>query len=325
MRRREFIAGLGSAAAWPVVARAQQAAMPVIGFLNSASPDTYAPFVAAFRQSLREQGYIEGQNVAIEYRWAEGQYDRLPVLAADLVRRQVTVIVATTNPAGPAAKTATTKIPIVFTMGGDPVDLGLVAALNRPGGNITGVTVLAVELGPKRLELLHKLVPTATIVALVVNPTNPSAESETKELQAAARTLGLRLHVLNASTESDFDRVFATIGQLRAGGLVIGADPFFISRIRQLAALAIRHTVPTIYQFREFATAGGLVSYGGALSDAYHLAGVYTARILRGEKPADLPVQQSTKVELIINLKTAKSLGITIPETLLATADEVIQ
>jgi putative ABC transport system substrate-binding protein len=326
MRRRDFIAGLGGAAvALPLAARAQQRALPVIGFLNSASLDTYAPYVAAFHQGLKEHGYIEGQNVAIEYRWAEGQYDRLPTLAADLVRRQVTVLVATTNPAGPAARAATTTIPIVFSMGGDPVHLGLVAALNRPGGNVTGVTVLAVELGPKRMELLHELVPTATNVVLVVNPTNPTAESESRDLQAAARTLGLQLHVLNASTEYDFDSVFATIGQLGAGGLVIGADPYFISRIKQLAALTIRHKVPTIYQFREFAAAGGLMSYGGALTDAYHLVGVYTARILKGEKPADLPVQQSTKVELIINTKTAKALGVTIPETLLATADEVIQ
>jgi putative tryptophan/tyrosine transport system substrate-binding protein len=327
MRRREFITLLGGVAAtWPLAARAQQPAMPVIGFLNGASPEGYARPLSAFREGLSASGYVEGRNVAIEYRWAEGQYDRLPELAADLVRRQVTVIAATTNPAGPAAKAATTTIPIVFTMGSDPVQLGVVASLNRPSGNITGVTVLAVELGPKRLELLHELVPTATTIALLVNPTNLAvAETESRDLQAAASTLGLQLYVVRASTERDLDAVFASLAELHTGGLVIGADPFFISRIELLATLAVRYAMPTIYQYRDFAAAGGLMSYGGSLTDAYRQAGVYIARILKGEKPADLPVVQSTKVELILNLKTARALGLTVPLALIGRADEVIE
>ena len=325
MRRRQFITLLGgAAAAWPLAARAQQPAMPVIGFLNSASADGYAIPARAFRQGLKDTGYVEGQNVAIEYRWAEGQYDHLPTLAADLVRRQVGVIVANSAAMLPA-KAATTTVPIVFITSLDPVQLGLVASLSRPGGNVTGVTTLNVEVGPKRLELLHELVPTTTVIALLVNPTNPNAETLSRDLQTAARGRGLQLHVLHASTERDFDPVFAELVQLRASVLVIGTDAFFTTRSEQLAALTIRHALPAIYQSREFAAAGGLASYGGSLADSYRTAGVHTGRILKGEKPADLPVQQSTKVELILNLKTAKALGITVSLPLLGRADEVIE
>jgi putative ABC transport system substrate-binding protein len=326
MRRREFITLLGGAATvWPLAARAQQSAMPVIGFLNSASPAPYARMATAFRQGLSEAGYIEGRNAAIEYRWANGQYDLMPALAADLVRRQVTVIATGGIPAVLAAKAATTTIPIVFSTAANPVDVGLVASLNRPGGNLTGVTNVAVELGPKQLELMHEMVPKATVIALLVNPTNPNAETQSRDLQAAARTLGLELHVLHASTERELDTVFAHLADLQTGGLVIGTDPFFTSRSEQLAALTLRYAVPTIYQFRQFAAAGGLMSYGGGFTEGYRLVGVYTGRILKGEKPADLPVQQSTKVELIINLKTAKALGLTVPLPLLGRADEVIE
>jgi putative tryptophan/tyrosine transport system substrate-binding protein len=326
MRRREFVTLLGGAAvAWPLAARAQQPAMPVIGFFGTRAPGDDPQLLAAFHQGLKETGYIEGQNVAIEYRFAENQYDRLPALAADLVRRQVSVIAAN-GPAAQAAKAATVTIPIVFTAGFDPVEVGLVASLNRPGGNITGITILDVELGPKRLEMLHALVPTATIIAVLVNPADPSrSEIIVKDLQAAAHTLGLQLSVLHASTDRDFDTVFAGLAQLQVGGLVIGGDPFFNSRSAQLGALTIRHAVPTIYQFRTFAAAGGLASYGAILTDAYRLAGVYTGRVLKGEKPGDLPVQRSTKVEMIINLKTAKMLGLTVPQSLLSRADEVIE
>jgi putative ABC transport system substrate-binding protein len=281
--------------------------------------------LAAFRQGLSETGYAEGQNVAIEFRSAEGQYDRLPALAADLVRRRVTVIIAGGGPSAPAAKAATATIPIVIFTAVDPVEAGLVASLSRPGGNLTGVSILNMELGPKRLELLHELVPTATIIAALVNPTNANAETLSRDLLAAAGTLGIELHVLHASTERDFETVFATLVRLRVGGLAIGADAFFNRRSKLLAALTVRHAVPTIFQYREFAAAGGLMGYGGSNTDAYRVVGVYTGRILKGEKPADLPVQQSTKFELIINLKTAKALGLTVPDKLLALADEVIE
>jgi putative ABC transport system substrate-binding protein len=328
MKRREFITLLGgAAAAWPLATRAQQPAMPVIGFLGSASPDRWAGRMRAFHQGLSETGYAEGRNVAIEYRWAEGQNDRLGPLAAELVGRQVTVIVTPgSTPAALAAKAATTTIPIVFEVASDPVELGLVTSLARPGGNITGVTSLNAEVGPKRLELLHELVPTATVVGLLVNPTNPNlAELTTKNLHAAARSLGLKMHILHASADRDFDTVFATLNQLRAGALVIGTDPFFSSRLEQLATLTARHAVPTVYQFREFTAAGGLMSYGGSLTDTFRAAGVYTGRILKGDKPADLPVQRTTKVELFLNLRTAKVLGLEVPRTLIARADEVIE
>jgi putative ABC transport system substrate-binding protein len=324
LKRREFIALVGGAAAWPVATRAQQPAMPVIGFLNAGAPDGYAPMVAAFGQGLEETGYVEAQNVGIEYHWANGQYDRFPAIAADLIRRQVAVIV-TNSPGVATIRAATTTIPIVFTTSGDPVKLGWVAALNRPGGNITGVTQLNVEVGPKRLELMHQLVPTATTIAVLLNPTYPSAETELSDMQAAARTLGLQMHLLRASNKHEIDDAFATLVQLRAGTLVITSDPFFNTRTKQLAALALRHAVPTIFQYREFAAAGGLMSYGGSNIASYRQAGVYTGRILKGEKPADLPVQQVTKVELIINMKTAKTLGLTLPITLLGRADEVIE
>ena len=326
--RREFITLLGGAAAgWPLAGRAQQPAMPVIGFLGSASPERWASRMRAFHQGLNETGYVEGRNVAIEYRWAEGQNERLPTLAADLVARQVTVMVAPgSTPAALAAKAATTTIPIVFEVASDPVAIGLVSSLARPGGNITGVTSLNAEVQPKRLELLHELVPTATVVVLLVNPTNPNlAEFTTKNLHEAARSLGLELHILHASADRDFDAVFATLLQLRAGALVIGADPLFTSRLEQLAALTVRHAVPAVYQFREFTAAGGLMSYGGSLTDTFRAAGVYTGRVLRGDKPADLPVQQTTKVELFLNLRTAKMLGLEVPRTLVARADEVIE
>ena len=326
MRRREFITALGGAAAWPLAARAQQPAMPVIGFLSSASPGRDAGRLDAFRQGLSEAGYAEGRNVAIEYRWAEEQNDRLPALAADLVRRQVAVIAVAWQVLGVlAAKAATRTSPVVVLTGADPVALGLVASLNRPGGNVTGVTTLSVELEPKRLELLYGLVPTATTIGALVNPTNPNAEVQTRELQPAARALGLKLELLQATSERDFDGVFARLAELKAGGLVIGTDGLFISRGEQLGALAARHSVPAIFQFRAFAAAGGLMSYGGSLTDMYRQSGVYTGRILKGEKPADLPVQQVTKVELILNLKTAKALGLTIPLPLLGRADEVIE
>jgi putative ABC transport system substrate-binding protein len=326
MRRREFITLLGGAAAWPLTARAQQPAMPIIGYLGPGSAESDAFRVTAFRQGLNEAGYVEGRNVTIDYRWAEDRHDRLPTMAADLVRRQVTMIVATSTPAALAAKAATTTIPIVFEMAADPVKLGLVASLSRPGGNVTGVTQLGEEVLPKRLELLHELLPTARVMALLVNPADPTlAERQVRVSLSAAKTFGLELHVLNASTERDFDAVFTKLMQLRAGGLVIGGDALFTGHSDQLAALTVRHAVPAIYQRREFAAAGGLMSYGSNIADTHRLVGIYTGRVLMGEKPADLPVQQIIKIELYINLKTAKALGLNIPNTLIGRADEVIE
>jgi ABC-type uncharacterized transport system substrate-binding protein len=328
VKRREFITLLGGAAAWPVAARAQQqAAMPVIGYVGSTSLDQYADRLRAFRQGLNETGHVDGRNVGIEFRWAENRFDRFPAIVADLVRQQVTVIaVAGSTPGARAAQAATATIPIVFAIGSDPVQLGLVASLNRPGGNLTGVTILNVEVMPKRLELLHELVPTATIMALLVNPTSPNvAESEAMNAQAAARALGLQMHVLNASTESEIDTGLAIVSKTKIGGLVIGGDVFLFGRRAQIVALAARHSIPAIYDRREFPAAGGLMSYGASLLDVHRQLGVYTGRILKGERPADLPVVQPTKFELVINLKTAKALGLNVLPTLLARADEVIE
>jgi putative tryptophan/tyrosine transport system substrate-binding protein len=326
MRRQEFLALLGTAAAWPLAGQAQQPGMPVIGYLSPESPAPFASRVRAFRDGLAETGYVEGRNVAIEFRWAEGQYGRLPALAADLANNQVAVIVAPGGaPVALAAKSATATIPIVFEMGGDPVALGVVGSLNRPEGNLTGVSSLSVEASVKRLEVLHEVVRTATDVGVVVNPTSPTAASQVKNLQAAADTLGLRLHVLQASTEQQFDTVFTALPRLRASGLVFTSDPFFANRSQLLAALAVRHAVPAVTQSRDFANAGGLMSYGGDFVQSHRQTGVYTGRVLKGEKPSDLPVQRVTKLELFINLKTAKSFGTTVPLSLLARADEVIE
>jgi len=327
LNRREFATLLGgAAAAWPLVARAQQAVVPVIGYLGAQSPAAFASRVTAFRQGLGETGYVEGRNVAIEFRWAEGQHDRLPALAAELVARRVAVIVAPGGaPAAIAAKSVTTTIPIVFEMGADPIAMGLVTSLNRPGGNLTGVSSLNVEVTPKRLEILREAIPTATVVAVLLNPTSPTADSQLRNLQEAARALGLQLHVLHASSARDFDAVFATLLQLRASGLVVASDTFFATHSEQLAALTVRHALPAIHQSRDFALAGGLMSYGGSFVESHRQAGVYTGRVLKGDKPADLPVQQVTKVELLINLKTAKALGVTFPLALSGRADQVIE
>jgi putative tryptophan/tyrosine transport system substrate-binding protein len=326
MRRRDFISLIGGVAAtWPLAAGAQQLAMPVIGYLGAGSAQSDAFRVTGFWQGLKEAGYVDGQNVTIEYRWAEDHPDRLPAMAADLVGRQVAVIVATSASASLTAKAATTTLPIVFETAGDPVKLGLVGSLSRPGGNLTGVSQLGEEEAPKRLELLHELLPTARVMVLLVNPADPLAQDQVRVSLAAAQTLGLELHVLHASIERDFDAAFAKLAELRADGLTIGGAPLFTSHIEQLAALTVRHRIPAVYQRREFAAGGGLMSYGTNIADTHRLVGIYAGRVLKGEKPADLPVQQATKVELYINLKTAKALGITVPISLLGRADEVIE
>jgi putative tryptophan/tyrosine transport system substrate-binding protein len=326
VKRREFITLLGGAAAWPFAARAQQPVLPVIGFLTARGPGDLPRLMAAFHSGLKAAGFVEGQNVAIEYRFAEGRNERLPALAADLVQRQVTVIAAVTTPAAVAAQAVTTTIPIVFETGTDPIQLGLVASLNQPGGNVTGATNMIVELASKRLELLHELLPTTTRMALLVNPADRAlAQSQSREVLAAARSLGIELHVLNASSDRDFDALFANLTRLRAGGLVIGPGSVTLRGIEQLATLAVRHAIPAIHQDRDFPAAGGLMSYGSDVAESYRLAGNYTGRVLKGEKPADLPVQQASKFNLYLNLKTAKALGLRVPDTLLARADEVIE
>jgi putative tryptophan/tyrosine transport system substrate-binding protein len=325
-RRREFITLLGGAAAWPLAARAQQPTMPVIGYLSGLSPTAFPPYLAAFRDGLDAAGYVEGRNVAIEYRWAEGRYDKLPELAADLVRRQVSVIVATGVTASSlAAKAATTAIPIVFITGGDPVKLGLVSSLNRPGANVTGVSWLNNTMAAKRLGLMRELVPGAATIGLLVNPANPNASAETQDVQAAARALGPQIYVQNAASAREIDAAFVGFVQVRVGALFIASDPFFTTQRDQLAALALRHAIPTTHPVRANVVAGGLMSYGASTVDAYRQVGNYTGRILKGEKAADLPVQQSVKFELAINLKTAKALGVEVPPGVLAIADEVIE
>ena len=327
-RRRDFITLLGGAAAsaWPLAVRAQQRAMPVIGFLDSGSPAGMTANLAAFRRGLGETGYTEGQNLAIDYRWAQGRYDQLPALAADLVRQQVAVIVATRSSApGLAAKAVTSTIPIVFQTGSDPVKDGLVASLNRPGGNVTGVTRLSTELMPKRLGLISELVPTATAIAVLVNPAGPQAAEQVREMQEATRLLKLQLHVVNASTERDLDTAFAAAAQHRVGALIVATDNLFVGRREQIAALAASHAIPAMYPFSESVVAGGLMSYAASFEDSFRQVGVYTGRILKGTKPADLPVEQPTRFYFVINLKTAKALGLEIPAKLLALTDEVIE
>jgi putative ABC transport system substrate-binding protein len=325
VRRREFITLLGGTAAWPITARAQQA-LPVIGYLNSESLETARPYFEAFHRGLAETGYVEGRTVAVEYRWAGGQNDLVPALAADLVSRRVTVIATNNTPTSLAARAATQRIPTVFLVGSDPVLIGLVASLNRPGGNLTGVSILNTEVIAKRLQLLHELVPTATAIAFLANPTNPVfAGAETKELQAAAQKLDIRLQVLDAKNPSEIEAAFAMIVQQRIGALVMSGDTYFMTQRHQIVALAAQHAVPTIYVYPEIAAAGGLMSYGTDIADGYRQVGVYTGRILKGDKPADLPVQQVTKIALALNTKTARALGLTIPLPLLALADEVIE
>jgi putative tryptophan/tyrosine transport system substrate-binding protein len=324
MRRRKFVTLLVGAAAWPLGAQAQQPAMPVVGLLGSGSAEAYAQLVGSFRRGLNEAGYVEGQNVLIEYRWAEDQYDRLPALAAELVSRQVAVLFALNDPSARVAKAATATVPILF-ISSDPVKLGLVASLNRPGGNVTGVSILSATLEAKRLEFLLELVPKAQAVAVLINPNNPPAEGQLADAQGAARTLGRHIQVLRASSEREIDMAFAALVEQRAGALLVGSDPFFNQRYEKLVLLAARNAVPAAYAWREFPASGGLMSYGTSRSDAYRLVGIYAGRVLKGEKPADLPVQQSVKVELVINLKTAKALGLAVPITLLGRADEVIE
>ncbi len=325
MRRRELMLLLGGMMTTARALCAQQKAMPVIGYLGNISPGVSAPSLAGFRQGLSETGYVEGQNVAIEYRWAEGRYDRLPALAADLIGRKVDVIVTASTPGIQAAKSATSTIPIVFFGGGDLVALGLVASLARPGGNLTGISIMSPELNPKRLDLLSELVPQAGMMALLVNPSRPDTESVIGDVQEAAGLKGVRLHILKAGTEAEIDAAFTSLVQLRAGALVVASDPFFNSRREQLVALASRHAVPAIWEWREFAEAGGLISYGSNLTGGWRPVGIYVGKILKGAKPADLPIQQPTKFELVINLKTAKALGLTVPQSLLGRADEVIE
>ena len=327
MQRRDFIKGIaGSIAAWPFAARAQQPAMPVIGYLGIRSPAADAPFVAAFHQGLSEAGFVDGKNVTIEFRSAQNDYGRLPALAADLVQHRVNVIAATSTPAALAAKAATATIPIVFETGSDPVNIGLVSSLNRPGGNVTGVAQMNITITPKRLELLHELIPTARVMALLVNPADPTiAAAQSSGVGSAAQSLGLELHVLTATSDRDFDAVFAKLSQLRAGGLVVGGGAFLLGRQKQLGGLALRHSMPAVGESREFVLGGGLISYGSSFADAYRLTANYVARILKGEKPNDLPVQQATKVDLFVNLKTAKALGVNVPNTLIGRADEVIE
>jgi putative tryptophan/tyrosine transport system substrate-binding protein len=326
MKRREFLGVLGgTVATWPLVARAQQPAMPVIGFLNSTSPDLNADFLRAFREGLKETDFVEGENVAIVYRWADGQIDRLPGLAAELARRPVAVLIASGDAASLAAKAATTTIPVVFHVGRDPAMLGLVASLARPGGNLTGVNFFTGELAAKRLEYLHQLVPGAVHVAMLLNPTNPNAKTVLRDVEVAARSMGLQIQVLNAATIGEIDSAFATFVRERSDALFVSGDPVFRFRRIQLALLAAHYRVPAIYALRDYAEAGGLMSYGAGLSDAHRQGGVYVGRILKGAKPADLPVVQSSKFELVINLQPARMLGLTVPPSLLATADEVIE
>jgi len=326
VRRRDFIALIGGTAAWPFTAHAQQPAITTIGYLSTRSPGEATYVTDAFIRGLNEGGFIEGRNLAIEYRWAELQYDRLPALASDLVRRQVKVIAAVGGAnSGLAAKAMTSTIPIVFVSAGDPIALGLVPSLSRPAGNVTGISMITVGLAPKRLELLHELVPATSVIAMLVNPTGPYAESETNDVVASARAVGREVQILNASTVSEIDAAFPALVQRRAGALLVSGDPFFDSQRERIVELAARHAVPTIYQWREFATLGGLITYGSSIIEQYRQSGLYVAKILKGEKPLDLPVLQPTKIELVVNLKTAKALGLTVPPSLLARADEIIE